>query len=73
VEIGDEVALAAALASGRVLAKSAQDADNVRPRPPKPLWDRWPEGLRHEFLSAQQLAANATAWKQLAHDPQLVL
>ncbi len=70
---GNEVALAAALASGRMLAKSAHDAENVWPRPSKPPWDRWPEGLRHEFLSAQLLVANTTAWKQLAHDPQLVL
>jgi CRISPR-associated endonuclease/helicase Cas3 len=70
---GNEVALAAALASGRILAKSAQDAENVWPRPSRPPWDRWPEGLRHEFLSAQLLLANAPAWKQLAHDPQLVL
>lgn len=70
---GNEIALAVALGSGRLLAKSAQDAEDGWPRPAKPAWDRWPEGLRHEFLSAQLLLANATAWKHLAHNPQLVL
>jgi CRISPR-associated endonuclease/helicase Cas3 len=70
---GNEVALAVALASGRLLAKSAQDAENGWPRPIRPNWDRWPQGLRHEFVSGQLLLANTPAWKPLARDPQLVL
>lgn len=68
---GNEIALALALQRGLLLAKSRQETDDARPAGAAP--SRWPTGLRHEYLSAQLLLANPTAWTGLAKDLQLVL
>lgn len=68
---GNEIALALATQRGLLLAKSRQEADDVRLARAAP--SRWPAGLRHEYLSVQLLLANPSAWMSLAKDSQLVL
>jgi CRISPR-associated endonuclease/helicase Cas3 len=70
---GGEIAFADARLRGVLLAKSREEAEEREPLRDGEAVRVWPRGLRHEYVSAQLLLANPTAWRHLASDPERVL